>query len=88
MSRYDESFGTPFKCEYRCIDQKDKVVSEGEFIIKLACTIRNPRIRTTCIFAVFDKDQEALSSYKGYNHLKTIKMKVTNMITKSTRYFD
>lgn len=88
MNRYDESFGTPFKYEYQCIDQQDNVVSEGEFVIRLTCTIRSPRVRTTGILAIFDDDRETLDSYRGYNHLKKINMKVTNMITKSVRCFD
>lgn len=85
---YDEPFGTPFKYEYRCISQKDEVVAEGEFVIRLTCTIRSPRILTSGIFTMMDFDRESLSSYKGDNHLKKVEMKVTNMITKSTRYFD
>ena len=88
MSKYDESLGTPFKYEYRCISQENTTIAEGEFILKLACTIKSPRIQTSGIFALMDIEHGRLRHYKGNNHLRKVEMKVTNMFTKSTRYFD
>lgn len=79
--------GTPFKYEYQCISQNDENVAEGEFILQLPYTIRSPHIRTEGMFGMMRHAQDKLSNYKGQNHLKKVKMKVTNMITKSVRYF-
>lgn len=76
-----------YKYEYECISQNDEVVAAGEFIIELPCTIRSSLIVERGISAVFDNDRERLFWYRGDNHLKDIRIKVTNIYTKSVRYF-
>lgn len=77
--------GTPFKYEYQCISQSDETVATGEFVLRMHCTIRGSEIVHKGIFGVFDNDRKRLESYRGQNHLKKIKMRVTNMITGSVR---
>jgi hypothetical protein len=80
--------GTSFKYEYQCISQDDEIVAEGEFVLRMNCAIRSPEIQRRGIFGVFDDNRETLSIYRGYNHLKKIKIKVTNMSTNSVRYIE
>ena len=77
-----------YKYEYKCISQDDKVVAEGELILELPCTIRSGSIRWKGIMAIFEHDHERLLPYRGVNHLKDIKMRVTNVFTKTSRYFE
>lgn len=80
--------GTPFKYEYQCINKNGETVAEGEFILRQNCTIRSPQIIEKGIFAVFENDRDKLLIYSGYNCLKKIKMKITNLNTNSVRYFE
>jgi hypothetical protein len=78
---------TKFKYEYQCINQQDEVVAAGEFYLMLSVySIRSPDVRTKGIFGLAENRRDIFTYYRGQNHLKKVKMKVTNMSTKSVRY--
>lgn len=79
---------TSIKYEYQCIDQKDKIVAEGEFYLNLdyGTTIRSPKVREEGYLGLINHERELFSVYRGQNHLKGVALKATNVHTKSSRY--
>ena len=76
-----------FRYDYECISQSDELVANGHFILDLPVySIRSPDVKTKGYFGLIDHERELFKKYRGVNHLKTIRMKATNVFTKSVRY--
>ena len=80
---------TKFHYEYECINRQGDVVASGDFYLNLPVyNIRNKEIAPRGYFKLFELRRDIFDVYRGLNCLKKIKLKVTNMNTKSVRFIE
>lgn len=80
---------TKFHYEYECINHQDEVVASGDFYLNLPVyNIRNKEIAPRGYLKLFELRRDIFEIYRGLNHLKKIKLKVTNTCTKSVRFIE